>query len=644
MRGEFHPDSGSDFGFDSGSHVISEPHSDLLGQRLLREGIITPEHLVSALLLQRQHGGRIGDILYRIGACNGLALYQNLASQHALPFADLWLNPPDKTLLDADSLGEYLSLSVVPWMRDTATNTVILATVQPDPQVQTWAKRHFPNHQFALTSQRDIDHSLSLLFSHELSRWSSEGLHQTSPEKSARQTISPQQRYWLYTGVFVLLWTMVAAWLMTEIMAGLAVVMSGFYIATLSFKGWLFWRGKSYQPRLQQQQDALPPLEESQLPVYTILVPLYQEARMLPRLLAAIRNLDYPRSLLDVKLVLEADDAATLAAAKALQPEGLFEIIIVPPSLPRTKPKACNYALRFARGEYVAIYDAEDQPDANQLRRVLQYFRASPDEVVCIQCRLNYYNHDDNLLTRLFAVEYAIWFNYMLIGLESLRIPIPLGGTSNHLKLSRLKELGEWDAYNVTEDADLGIRMAVAKYRTLTLNSLTQEEAPLTLGAWLKQRSRWIKGYMQTWLVHMRHPLRLYQSLGGRGFWGFQFFIGGSCLVFLMTPFLMVFCLLAAGELLFTDASWGGMSASGYATSFAFLFGAVQHGAMSYYTMSQLGWKQKKRTSLCFPFYWFLHSFASFRGLWQLITRPHYWDKTEHGLSPLVRIPDHEQQ
>lgn len=600
----------------------------LLGQRLLSEGIINADQLSHALTLQQKYGGKLGKILHNLGACNSLALHQKIAAQQSLPFADLLKTPPDISLLDVDSLGEYLALDMIPWKRDVQTGIVTIATPQPDPQVQVWAARYFPQHEFAITSRLDIHRSLSLIYSDIFCRLSRERLLEIAPEKSARHTMRPQQKHWFYgilAAIAVCFWAFPA-----HSLIALILITTFFNLLTLSFKTWMFVRGRKVRDALWNASRHHP-LEANDYPVYTILVPLYREVESLPQITAAIAALDYPPDKLDVKLVVEADDAETLNAAKALKPSGAFEIIAVPPSLPRTKPKACNYALRFARGEYLTIYDAEDKPDPEQLKRVLQRFRTAAADVVCVQCRLNYYNRNHNLLTRLFSLEYTAWFDYMLPALESLDLPIPLGGTSNHIALKRLLELGEWDPYNVTEDADLGIRMAVAKYRTLTLESLTAEEAPITLNAWLTQRSRWIKGYMQTWLVHMRNPASLYRQLGRRAFWGFQFFVGGPCLVFITTPFLLL--LAAYWAVIGFSFTHPLLPLIAPLSAFTFVYGAVMHLGIAIQMLKDAGWKNMRLAICAFPFYWILHSLASFKGLWQLITRPHYWEKTTHGLT-----------
>jgi cellulose synthase/poly-beta-1,6-N-acetylglucosamine synthase-like glycosyltransferase len=336
-----------------------------------------------------------------------------------------------------------------------------------------------------------------------------------------------------------------------------------------------------------------------------------------------------------VKLVLEADDDLTIEAAKALHAESFIEIIRVPGSQPRTKPKACNYALRFARGQLVTIYDAEDIPEPDQLRKVVAVFRRSGPEVGCVQARLNYFNRHDNFLTRMFTLEYSHWFDYLLPGLHALRIPIPLGGTSNHFRTDVLRELGAWDPFNVTEDADLGVRMTQQGYRVAVVNSTTFEEANGVLTSWVKQRSRWIKGYMQTWLVHMRQPLHLYRSLGFVGFCGFHLFIGFPALTALINPLLWVTFVIGLTFPDLVGAYFTG--AILYASLFNILaanmmyiyFGIIAAAKRRYFDLVPWGLLQ--------PLYWVLHSIAAYKALYQLLAKPHYWEKTQHGTSATTK-------
>ncbi len=244
----------------------------------------------------------------------------------------------------------------------------------------------------------------------------------------------------------------------------------------------------------------------SALPVYTVLVPLHGEAAVVPQLVAALRALDYPPDRLDIKIIVEADDDATRAAIAAEPLPAHVECLVAPPGQPRTKPRALNIGLIEARGEFLTIYDAEDRPDPDQLRLAVARFRQLPERVACLQARLVIDNVDDGWLTRMFALEYAGLFDVVNAGLMRAGLPVLLGGTSNHFRTSVLRRLGGWDAWNVTEDADLAFRLQRHGYRMADLPSSTFEEAPAGFGPWFRQRVRWMKGFMQTTVTHTRDP------------------------------------------------------------------------------------------------------------------------------------------
>jgi glycosyltransferase XagB len=312
-----------------------------------------------------------------------------------------------------------------------------------------------------------------------------------------------------------------------------------------------------------------------------------------------------------------------------------MSIILVPRGFPQTKPKACNVGLFFARGEQLVIYDAEDKPDRDQLKKAAVAFARGGDAMVCVQAALNYWNVYENFLTRMFTVEYSFWFDYMLPGLEALRLPIPLGGTSNHFRTEALRRLGGWDPFNVTEDADLGIRAAVLGYTVGVVNSTTYEEANRAPGNWIRQRSRWIKGYMQTVLVHTRHPLALLRATGLRQGLGFILLIAGTPLTFLLVlPLYALF----AGSLLVPSPVYARVF-PGWVLWIALLNLLMGNGLMIYICM--MGAFKRNRFqlvpwALLNPGYWVLHSIASYKALWQLITKPHYWEKTAHGISTVA--------
>jgi cellulose synthase/poly-beta-1,6-N-acetylglucosamine synthase-like glycosyltransferase len=365
-----------------------------------------------------------------------------------------------------------------------------------------------------------------------------------------------------------------------------------------------------------------PAADDGSLPLYTIIVPLFREANVLPRLARALLLLDYPAEKLDIKIVVEAEDEETVAVAQSLAGRGPFEILVVPEGKPQTKPRACNYALHFARGDFTVIYDAEDRPERDQLRKAVAAFRARPAHVACLQARLSFYNAREAILTRLFELDYAVWYEVMLPALDRLGVPMPLGGTSNHFRTDVLRRLGGWDPFNVTEDADLGIRIAQLGMRVSMLDSTTFEEAPARLGGWFRQRSRWMKGYMQTWLVHTRRPAALAERAGLGGFFAFHLFIGGSVAAALATPLLWLVFLSAV----FTGGH------------FAMPLGALAGGNVLLTILAvaspiRRGGRDLSPYGIGMTLYWAMISLAAWRGLYQLVTRPFYWEKTVHGLS-----------
>lgn len=375
--------------------------------------------------------------------------------------------------------------------------------------------------------------------------------------------------------------------------------------------------------------------EEPSLPTYTILVPLYREASVVGGLIEAIQNLDYPPEKLDVKLLLEEDDDETGGAIEAVALGSAFDVIVVPEGQPKTKPRACNYGLLHARGEYVVIYDAEDRPEPDQLRAAVAAFRTSAPDVVCIQAKLQYWNREQNLLTRWFTAEYSHRYGLYLPALERLGGPIPLGGTSNHFPTKVLRELGCWDPFNVTEDADLGARLARAGYRTCVLDSTTYEEANSRLGAWIRQRSRWIKGHIQTWLVHMRHPLLLRRELGTRRWLQFQLAFAGAFVPLLLSPFILALTVLVAlAEIGLVD--FFSPRPIHVAVAAIYVFGHVVYTGVHIGALVRQGYYSLTPYALLLPLYLLLMSAGAWRGLYQLITRPSYWEKTTHGLAGLA--------
>ncbi len=381
----------------------------------------------------------------------------------------------------------------------------------------------------------------------------------------------------------------------------------------------------------------LPRTRERDLPVYTVIVPLYREGRVVPRLLRALSALDYPRAKLDIKLAVESDDSETAAALAAADIPAHVEVVVVPPGEPRTKPRALNVALALALGEYVVVYDAEDVPDPGQLRLAVSIFARSPPDVACLQARLAIDNTRDGILTRFFTIEYAALFDVLNPALARFDLPVMLGGTSNHLRSDILRGLGGWDAWNVTEDADLGLRLAAAGYRVADLPSTTLEEAPRRLGAWMHQRTRWMKGFVQVAIVHSRRPLA-----GLRGFGPLRFLAAGALTVgavvsALVFPFL---CTLAGFEVAtgrWLEAASVGDVAGAAMGSVVFASGllALTLPPAAALARRRLWWLMPLVPLM--PLYFVLVSLAAWRGCLELLLDPQRWNKTEHGLSRTSR-------
>jgi cellulose synthase/poly-beta-1,6-N-acetylglucosamine synthase-like glycosyltransferase len=440
-----------------------------------------------------------------------------------------------------------------------------------------------------------------------------EGLARAWPERSAARRLTWRQAAF---GLALLGALAAAAALGAEalVLSGLALLGAGVFSA-----GVLLRIGSAAALLARPAAPASPPEWQGQLPMYTILCPLYREAREAPRLLAALDRLDYPKHKLDVKLLLEADDAETIAAVLRCAPAHA-EILVLAPCSPRTKPKALNAGLARAQGRFVTIYDAEDAPDPRQLRAALAAFQSGGADLACVQAPLLIDNAGGSWLAAQFALEYALQF----LGLNALfarfGAAFPLGGTSNHFRTEALRAAGGWDPHNVTEDADVGFRLARDGWRLGVIAPPTWEEAPLRLWPWLRQRSRWIKGHLQTWLVLMRSPGALLGEMGARQMLGMQLSLG-----------LGLVSSLAHGPLaLLTVWSLAAAEAPRWALALL-LAGLAAVWLAGVAAAARLRAPRLAFSALSMPLYWPLASAAALLALWSLVWTPFYWAKTAHG-------------
>lgn len=385
------------------------------------------------------------------------------------------------------------------------------------------------------------------------------------------------------------------------------------------------------------------PVDEAQvvparLPVISLFLPLYRETEVAGTLLARLGALDYPRDRLEVLLIVEDDDRLTRKTLEGCLLPPWARIVEVPEGTIRTKPRALNYALQFARGSVIGIYDAEDVPAPDHLLRVAETFARRWPGTACLQGALDYFNHHSNWLARCFTLEYGSWFRVLLPGLERLGVALPLGGTTLFLRREALEAVGGWDAHNVTEDADLGIRLARRGYRTEMIPIATMEEANCRPWPWVRQRTRWLKGYAVTWAVHMRRPARLWRDLGPWRFLGFQVMFAGALFQLALAPLLWTAWLVPLGiphplSPILSDKPLQALS--------VLFFGCH---VLDVICAGIGAWRSgKARLAIWAPslmLYFPLATLAVYRALWELGRSPFLWDKTTHGIDQLIPVED----
>jgi len=417
-------------------------------------------------------------------------------------------------------------------------------------------------------------------------------------------------------------------------MVSIFAVLTFIYFADLLFNLYLIFRSLTKPAEIQISKKEMDSIKDQDWPTYTVFCPLYKEWQVLPQFITAMSRLEYPKNKLQVMLLLEEDDKETIAHVKNYTLPKYFDTVIVPYSLPKTKPKACNYGLIKATGKYSVIYDAEDVPDTKQLKKAVLAFQKAGEKTVCIQAKLNFYNPYQNLLTRVFTAEYSLWFDLVLTGLQSIHAPIPLGGTSNHFKTADLRILKGWDSFNVTEDCDLGIRLVKQGYKTAIIDSMTLEEANSSILNWFGQRTRWIKGYMQTYLLHMRKPQEFIRNWSEPHVVTFQLIVGGKVLSMFINPLMWITTISY-----FAFRSYVGTFIESffptpilYMAMTSLLFGNFLY--VYYYMIgcAKHGHHELTKYGILVPFYWLAMSIAAFGALYKLITAPHHWSKTKHGL------------
>ena len=615
-----------------------------LGELLLDRGVITQEQLEHALERAQRARLPLGSVLVSTGAVSRLALFGVLAEQWGLPFRRLTEQHSNVPFApDADPFA-LLAAGIVPIRLDRVNGRprlFVATSHRPTPgagdlavaSVDAAVLGGHPAIEWVATTDWDITWTLRRQFEGAFDDLARTRVQVAHADSSAHVVLDKRQKWVLPLLAVVLIALFV--WSPSAAMVAVMLVINAFFLTSLVFKLAVMLAGTRVGANASPHV-----LTDEELPTYTVLVPIYHEESIARDLVRSLERLDYPREKLQVLVLVEESDDGTRQAIIDARPQSHIQVLVVTEGFPKTKPKACNAGLLHATGELVVIYDAEDRPDPDQLRKAAAVFAAEGPELACVQAILRFDNAKTNWITRMFALEYSGWFDLMLPGMVRLGFPIPLGGTSNHFRASALADLGGWDPFNVTEDADLGMRAAAFGYRVGTLESTTYEEANSHLGNWVRQRSRWLKGYMQTTLVHLRHPLRMVHALGWRSVVTLVALIAGAPLTALVAPLLWVLTLAyVIWQPAFMSALFIPFS---LALSLVTLISGnvliAYLGTLAAFTPGRrelLGW------SLTMPVYWLLMSLAVYKAAWQLVAKPFHWEKTNHGIdASRAAVPD----
>jgi glycosyltransferase XagB len=600
---------------------------------LLRLGISKP---LIARMAQRAviNGTSIETELLASGVIEEDAYFAGLARMYGLPF-----RPVIDPALVGDPLCGDTQLAEPHMVRLQYTDRQPVMAVAPQILHMEGLARRFGRHgngagNLAITTPSAIRKALWKAGETRRVSDAVRGLFDNVQSLSARLVVTGDQGFVAGASLCLLSLLLVFAPMLAVVLGHM--LLSFFHAAALFLRIMAVSHGKRH-PRLEASLESGCDV----LPVYTVMVALYREAAVVPQLIAALDALDWPRSLLDVKLVCEADDLETLEAIRQARPGPHIEVVEVPPMAPRTKPKALTYALAGARGKFLTIYDAEDRPHPQQLREAFHAFELGPSELACLQAPLVIGNAGESWISAIFALEYSALFRRLLPALGFYRLPLPLGGTSNHFRTALLKASGGWDPFNVTEDADLGMRLCRMGYRASTLTLPTYEDAPTEFKVWLAQRTRWYKGWLQTWLVLMRRPLRTAREMGPLSFLVFQLLVGGMLVAALSHPGLIVFITLSVLSLMqipapqpnvFTTMMLA-MDVFNILGSYAVFF-ALGATPMTDREKKGMGWKWAM-----IPIYWMAVSLAAWKAVLELRLKPFHWNKTPHTPSRSGSLP-----
>lgn len=603
-----------------------------IGRHLVDAGIIENSDLVHALGVQSRIDAPLGEILIAEGLAGQSDVLNALCAQYRAHRVDLAVDPPDPELKRALPAALCLRFRVVPWRR--VGGILLVATSRPVDfdKLRACMGAEGPTLLPVISDTPQIQHQIGQLYGPELALKAANRV--PSVESCRRwQVAGNARRYGAMAICAVIALALILAPLWTFTVALVWAFVTLMFSTGLKLAA---FAAQMSHMLADQPPPFVTPAKPFKLPRVSILVPLLKETEIAGALIARLSRLTYPKSLLNVILVLEEEDTLTRQTIARTQMPSWMNVIEVPKGNGlTTKPRALNYALDFCEGSIIGVWDAEDAPEPDQIERVVTRFQNAPDNVACLQGILDYYNSGANWISRCFTIEYATWWRMVLPGIARLGLVIPLGGTTLFFRRDILEKLNGWDAHNVTEDADLGVRLARHGYVTELLPTVTFEEANCRAWPWVRQRSRWLKGFLITWCVHMRRPRQLLRDLGWKRFWGVQTLLLATFSQFACAPLLWSFWITLFGvnhpvsQTLGTPVMWGmaGLFALAEVVNLSIAMIAVS-GPGHWHLM---GWV------LTTPLYFPMGALAAYKGLHEFVVSPFFWDKTAHGVTPVTR-------
>ncbi len=592
-----------------------------LGQILLERGAVGPDRIIQAIALARRHDATLADILLHRGWLAPADLDAARSEQWDRPALDLAALPPDARLTARIAPELALTGGLLPWRRFGGVTVVAAADRAAFDAARAMLGATFGPVVAAHAPRDAIAAALVHARGGDMIRTAET---RVPAAMSCRTADGRRTRMVAVAAAVAMVFSAIAA------PSALLAALAGWTVLTLVLSSLLRLAALIAELRAGSHDRVPATPRPGRLPVISIIVPLYREAGIATRLVARLTRLTYPRELTDVLLAVEECDAATRAALARAPLPSWMQVVIVPDGPVRTKPRALNYALPFCRGGIVGVWDAEDAPAPDQLMTVASRFAAAAPDVACLQGALDYYGQRRNWLSRCFAIEYAAWFRVILPGLARLGFVVPLGGTTLFFRRRILERIGAWDAHNVTEDADLGLRLARAGYRTELIATVTEEEPNARVLPWIRQRSRWLKGYAMTWAVHMRDPVRLWRDLGTWRFLGVQVLFLGTLSQFMLAPAIWIgwVAAFAPGR----PPLFPGPAAAVTAVSLLFVAAEFLNMIVGVVAVRRAGHRHLMPWVPTLIAYFPLGTAAAVKALWEVVTRPFYWDKTAHGL------------